>query len=397
MIDKALELTRNVWLKAQLEAPPSVQRTVIPHLHEAKEIVRLLVMPYLPVYQLQGQGQGGPLAVTYIGLQFAKPFLKDLLFTEEPQEQKVKGIPFWRRRELLDLFPSDIVIVEAAEHLIRRLPRHNAMVLPHFIRHVVDVRGDWQDVQRRFHKTVRKNELRWIRKYGYKYDLSYARGDFEYFYHQMYLPTMKDRHGKLALPMSFGEAYQYFRHGWLFRVHRAGDWTSGMVCHLQQNTIMAQVLGVKDADVQLITEGVIGALYYAAIHWANQNGYEAVNFLGTNPFLAIGVFQHKRKWGAMVRVPSNLHRQIWIRIRHHTPAVSQFLKENPCIVVDEDGELHGLIIVDDLRSVSAGTKEEWERRYSTPGLSSLLIRSVNDFAQELVIPILPDPGFRDGL
>jgi hypothetical protein len=347
MVNRFLEFVRNLWIKAQLEAPPFVQRTVIPCLHEAKEIGRLLIKPYLPICQLRGRGQGGPLTVTYIGLEFTQPFLKDLLFVEDPVEQKVGRIPFWRYGELADLSSSDMIIVEAAEHLIRKLPRQNAIVLPHFVHHILDVRGDWQDVRSRFRKNTRKYLLRLIRKYGYQYDVSHDGRDFEEFYHQMYLPTMEDRHGELSSPMSSSHAYQYFRHGFLLRVKRDGDWVSGKICHPQQNVLITDILGVKNADARLIHEGATAATNYAAIDWANQHGYEAVNFLGTDPHLGTGLFQHKRKWGTTVSVPPHLHRLIWIRVRRITPAVSQFLKENPFIVMHETGKLYGLIIVDE--------------------------------------------------
>jgi hypothetical protein len=344
-----------------------------------KEIIRLLVRPYLPVYQLEGQGQGSPLTVTYIGLEFAKPFLKSILFSEESVERQVGKIPFWRRSELANHSSSDIIIVHAAEHLIRELPRQNAVVLPHYVHHILDVRGDWQDVRLRFHKTVRGHELRLVRKYGYEYDVSHDRQDLETFYYQMYVPTMNERHDELSTPLSIGEVYQYFRHGCLFRVMRDGDWVSGVVCHFQQDVLIADIMGVKNADVRLIHEGAASTIYYAAVHWANRHGYEAVNFLGTGPYLGEGGFQYKRKWGTAISVPPHLHRQIWIKVRRITPAVSRFLKENP-LVVDENEKLHGLITVDDPHNISAKTKKEWEKHYVTPGLSSLLIRSVDYFA-----------------
>jgi hypothetical protein len=381
-VNNTHEFIHTWWIKAQLKAPPFVQRTVIPRLHEAKEIIRLLARPYLPVCQLQGQGQGGPLTVTYAGLAYAKPFLIDLLFAEKPTEQIVGRIPFWRYDQLVTLSSSDMVIVEAAEHLVRRLPCQNAIVIPQLIDHVVDVRGDWKDVRSRFHETVRKNELRWIRKYGYEYDLSHDSQDFEEFYYQMYLPTMQSRHGELSSPLPIGEAHQYFRHGWLFMVKRDGDWVSGVSCHLEQDVLVAVISGVKNADAQLIHEGATAATYYAAIHWANQHGCTAVNFRGSGARLIGGLFQHKRKWGTTVSIPPRLHRQIWIRARRNTPAVSRFLKESPFAVIGKDGKLHGLIILDDPYNAPAEMKQEWEARFATPGLSSLIVRSVHSFIEE---------------
>lgn len=389
---------RNLWIKARVGAPPFVQRVVIPRMHEAKEFSRLLVRPRLPVYRLEGQAHGSSLTVTYIGLAFAKSFLKSILFSEDPVEQQVGQIPFWRHDEIANSSSSDIVIVHTAEHVIGKLPRQSAIVLPHYVHHILDVRGDWQDVRLRFHRSVRRNELRLVRKYDYKYDVSHDRQDFETFYDQMYVPTMDDRHDELSTPLSMDEAYQYFRHGYLFRVTREGNWVAGGVCHPILETLSFDVMGVRDADVGLIREGAASTLYYAVSHWANQQGYEAVNFLGTGPYLENGNFQYKRKWGTTISVPPHLHRQIWIRVRRITPAVSKFLKENPLIVVDEDGKLNGLVMVDDPQSVSAATREEWEKLYATPGLSSLMVCSPRSFVGEvstrwqpdLVIPISPD-------
>jgi hypothetical protein len=165
-MNPALELLRNQWVKAQIRAPSFAQDTLIPHLNEVKEVIRLLIKPYLPIYQLQGQGECGPLTVVYAGLDFAKPFLEDLLFVEATEEKRVGQIPFWQSGRLADEFSADIVIVEAAKQLIHRLPRHNAFVTPEFVHFTLDVRGDWEDVEHRFHKTVHRNDLRRIRKFG---------------------------------------------------------------------------------------------------------------------------------------------------------------------------------------------------------------------------------------
>ncbi len=180
-VNKVLDLVRYWWIEAQLQAPPFVQQVVIPRMHEAKEIVHLLGKPYLPIYQLQGQAQGGPLMVTYIGLDYTKPFLTHLLFAGEPVEQRVGQIPFWHYQKLENSFSGDMIIVEAAKHLIRELPCENAIVFPTHVDHALDVRGDWQNIRSRFHKSVRKNELRWIRKYGYEYDVSRDKQHFQDF------------------------------------------------------------------------------------------------------------------------------------------------------------------------------------------------------------------------
>jgi hypothetical protein len=394
-LNKLAEFIHNFWIKAQLQAPPYVQQGLMPRLHESKELIRLLIRPQLPVYQLKGYNEAGPLGVTYVGLGFARPVLTSLLFTDIPSEQEVDRIPFWQLEKLANLSKGDVVIIEATKQLVNRLPRQHALVLPEFVRHILDVQGTWDEVQSRFRKTVQKNDLRRIRKYGYEYDVSHNDQDFNEFYHQMYLPTMQDRHNNLSMPTPYYEAYQIFRHGYLFRLKRDGVWVAGGVCHPEQKVLLLDIIGVRHADAQLIQEGAMAARYYAAIHWANQHGYSGVNFLGSGPYLKEGQFQYKRKWGTQVFIPPHLHRRIWLKVNQATPAVIHFLQENPLIVVDEQEHLHGLITVEDMRQVTPEAKAEWEKLYGTPGLQSLRIRSAGHLVprttkmhdSEIIIPL----------
>jgi hypothetical protein len=394
-MNKALESIRNWWVEAQLKAPPWVQRTLISRLHEAKEVARLLSSPYLPVCQLEGRGQGGPLTVTHIGLKFAKPYWVDILFAEPPTERQAGHVPFWRCHELASLSSSDLVIVEGAKHLIRSLPRQKAIVLPESVLHILDIRGGWDDVRSRFHHSALRGEVRLARKYDYQYEISHDDGDFRTFYNDMYLPTMKSRHGPLAFPMPIYEAYQYFRQGLLFFATRGGRRVSGGIWHSNQDVACGMILGVLNADETLLKEGASGAQYILFIRWAIQQGYKVINFLESVPYLKSGIFQFKRKWGGIICASSHLHRQVWVKVNHVTPAVSQFLKENPFVMVDESGKLHGLIAVDDTHTIAPETRQEWETHYVTPGLSSLVIRSVGNFAagsedssnSDVVIPL----------
>jgi hypothetical protein len=401
-MNRLVDFARRIWISIQLSSP-KVLRGLFPLLHEAKEIVRLLVKPYLPVYRLEGQGHDGPLSVVFAGREFVKPFLKERLFVEEPLERHAGRIAFWRRRELANL-SADMVIVASATHVIRRLPRENVIVIPESVTLVLDVRGSWDDVLGRFRKTVRRNALRQIRKLGYAYDVSHDARDFEEFYDEMYLPTVAVRHEELPLPMDREEARQYFRRGWLFRVQREGRWVSGGVSHRDGDMLMLDIIGVRGGDMQLIEDGAMSARRYAAIEWAHHNGFQYVNFLSSGPYLSSGQFQSKRKWGTTVIVPPRLHRQVWIKIGRKSPAVARFLKDNPLIVIDHAGHLHGLVVVDDVRTVTAAMQAEWQKKYATPGLRNLLMCSIDDLVDasttqpgaERAVPITLQAGLEKG-
>lgn len=95
--------------------------------------------------------------------------------------------------------------------------------------------------------------------------------------------------------------------------------------------------------------------------------------------MAGGIFQYKRKWGAKV-VARN--RRIWLKVQRNNPAVCQLLKDHPIITVDNKGHLHGLIVVNNSKEIEPSDEVELQKKYATPGLNSLLIRSLSDLVVE---------------
>lgn len=370
------------WIGVQLGAPPFVQRTVIPHLHKAKEIARLLAQPYMPLCELRGQNQAGPLTVVYGGLGYAKPMLKSLLFLEEPAEREIGRVPVWRPGELIHSTPGDLIIIESSQYLIRKLPRQDAIILPSRVQFMLDLQGELPEVEQRFRRNTRR-KIRKAHRYDcYEYEISHREQDVKMFYHTMYLPNVQKRHGQLAVILPEREAYQLLRSGWLFLVKRDGVYICGCLGHARQNIVEFTEMGVLNGDVQLMREGVADAMYYLGIRWAHQEGYEAFSFGTSWPYLSGGTLQSKRRWGAAVSIPPHEHKQIWTGIQRNTPAVSQFLQSNPCVIIDSKGELQGLIVTDDPDNVTPETEARWRKLCATPGLNDLLVCSVTDLMEK---------------
>ncbi len=144
--------------------------------------------------------------------------------------------------------------------------------------------------------------------------------------------------------------------------------------------VYAIMIGVLGGSQQLVDEFAMAAGYYSILHWANQQGYRTVDFWGSKPYLT-GLFYYKRKWGAAVGIPPDMPQRIWLRIRRDTPAVRWFLKQNPCIILDEQGGLWGLVVADEGENVCPEQKQAWHDQFDTPGLKGLLVRSVSDLIQ----------------
>ncbi len=329
-----------------------------------------------------GQARGGPLTITYAvsgSDTNLKSYLKSTLFVNEPIEERIGRVPLWRLGPLIDDAASDLTFIAAGKYLIRNLPAQNVIVLPRFVNQTLDVKGEWEEVLQRFHRGLRRHEVRLVRKHGYEYEVSNKDEDFNVFFYEMYLPTMRKRHGDQARLTSYAKAYRTYRHGILFLVKRESTYVSGVLCRVERGSAIVHFLmvGVKQADSQLMKEGAQGALYYAVIHWANQQGYAGVDFQGTDPYLRKGILQHKKKWGAAARIQS--HKRIWIRIHQNTSAVNQFMKDNPCIIINGQGDLQGLFFTDEPDNVPSDTNAAWESLCAMPGLSGYRTCSVEDF------------------
>ncbi|NJN92876.1 MAG: GNAT family N-acetyltransferase [Anaerolineales bacterium] len=375
-MEKLIEWRHMLWLKVQLALPPPIQ----PLLHESKEIILTLSEPYLTVYQWQGQSRGGPLRVNYAGFEYARPYLKSMLFISEPEETEVGRVPLWQPSRFSHLPDSDLSYVVAGKRLVGQLPRQNSLVLPFWTRTALDIRGEWAEVEQRFREDARRNEVRKAKKFGYSYVISYDRADFENFYYTMYLPMMQRRHAVVDLLLTFEEAYEYFQRGMLLRVKRDGRYVAGGVCYPEQKVLYFIMIGVLDGDEQLMREGAVAAINYSRIQWAHEQGYEAVDFWGSRPYMT-GLFLYKRKWGVTVSVPPNRYERIWLQVRRDTPAVRQFFKDNPCLVLDQQQDLWGLIITDAPDQLTSDAEAGWCKQYATPGLKGLLIRSVPDLLE----------------
>ncbi len=394
-MSKLSELAHWLWMEIQLAAPPFVQRGAMPFLHRAKEIARLLARPYMPLYELRGHNQAGPLTVTYGGLGYAKPLLKSLLFLEEPAETELGRVLLWRPGELhlpgtceASPWDSDLTIIEASRHLNRKLPSQGAITLPFRLQFVLDLQGEWEQVEGRFHRSMRRHIRKAKRYAGHEYVISHRAQDLAMFYHTMYLPTMQNRHGELADILPEREAYQLLRHGWLFLVQRDAAYVCGSLGRVREGIVEFKEMGVLNGDLALMREDVVDAMNYLRIRWAHQEGYKSLSFGECWPYLS-GIFSSKRKWGAAVSIPPHEHKQIWIRIQRATPAVSHFFQDNPCVIVNGKGELHALIVTDDPEGVTPETGATWHKLYATPGLRGLLIYPVTDLLGKLKINSIP--------
>jgi hypothetical protein len=379
-----LEITRSLWHKIQRGAPSWSESSLLPLLFQLKDMVRLLFRPMLTTNEFFGpDGADGPKAIG-VGLTPLAGLCSALLM-QWPFKRPSCSTPFWRVRAAGFKKSADLVAVEGSLLLINSLPRQNALILPRCVSHTLDVTGEWQDVCRRFHKSIRNNELRWVRKYGYRFEKSTTTDHFEHFYERMYLPTVNVRHGSAAALTSKAKAYELFENGFLLRVFKDRTWVAGALCELRASGLRLCELGVLESNDGLIKQGTMAATYVAAIQTANNLKCRQIDLTVSASLLFNGTFQHKRRWGTSVSLPVPYQQRIWIKIVRYTPAIHRLLVMNPMITVDENGHLQALVALESLDRWDAAEVVQWRKHFFTPGLSSIRVIPLDRFRETGVL------------
>ncbi len=184
-----------------------------------------------------------------------------------------------------------------------------------------------------------KSDLRKVKTNGLEVRVATGAGAFERFYRELYLPYALAGFSDRAVYMTAEQFQEGCRNAELLEVHRAGTPIAGMVVlYPPQGAPHWWVLGVRDGDRALLAQGVLAALYGHAVQHLAAAGFERALLGGVRPFLADGVLQYKRKWGARL-VPGDDGDPHWLMLKivEATAAVRDALSACPLIGEDEPG------------------------------------------------------------
>jgi hypothetical protein len=382
LLNYPLEIARSLWHSAQRRAPAWANASLLPLIFQFKDMVQLASRPMMPAQEFLGpDGADGPKAVGLTPMAG----IRNALLAEWPSIRPLRKIPFWSVGTQGFRKSADLVVVEGPLRLIKSLPRHNALILPRIVNHTLDVAGEWQDVCRRFHKSVRRNELRLIRKHGYRFEKSSSTGHFEHFYEEMYLPTVNARHGLAAAVSSKAKLREAFANGFLLRVLKGETYVAAALCEFRASELRLCEIGLLGSNTDLIKQGAMGAIYVGVIQAANNMKCRKADLTVSAPLLFDGLFRHKRRWGTSLSLSVSDQQRVWIQIARYTPAIHRLLMMNPMITVNEDGQLQALVALESIDHWTAAEAARWQEKFFMPGLSSIRVLPLDCFRETGVL------------
>lgn len=273
-----------------------------------------------------------------------------------------------------DFKNAEIVVVEPSIETTQNLLEQGFMLLPK-VSFGLDLSCSINDLKTRFSRR-RMRSIQKIRSLNYSYVICRNNEkNFDFFYYKMYLPYIRRRFGAGAQPTSYLTSKIFYKkNGGIIFVLEENKPIAGILFFMKNETIYAVGLGVYQGDENYLKNSAREAALFFLIKWSKTKGLKSLNYGGTVPFFANGVFQYKKEWGMFAEEEAH---QLFCALKVvslNERSVSCLL-QNPFIFLDTNA-MKGLVFVNHRL-----TQTELQKLFSTyaiPKMDSLMVISYYD-------------------
>jgi hypothetical protein len=246
-----------------------------------------------------------------------------------------------------------------------------------------------------FTKASRRNEslkadLRRIRRGRFTAEISHAEADYETFYHTMYVPYMRKRHGSLAFIRNEYQMRRAFRRGGILWVQRDGQRIAGDLFQLRGGVLSALGVGTTGGDFLLMKEGVSAALYFFLIKHAREWSCPYIDFGSSPPALTDGLLRYKRKWGCQLTAQPPTRYDYLLRWERPNEQVGEFLAHR-ALIFRKHGRLSAVTALGPGGVATPALARQLYHSLSIPGLQRIFVLLGNGEADPRIFARQP-PG-----
>jgi hypothetical protein len=305
------------------------------------EFARRYAVPLLrvrhPLRRLVGTARDGRTAAVLVAGR--APYLDDLargFFAASPAETPVGTVSgFGLARTLTARSPGyDLVLAHTYALFAReaqgflRLPEMPDLRL----------RVDKPEAMLAAANRTTRDAVRQCDEAGYRVRLAYDPQRFALFYHDYYLPFVRQRHGREAVVHSPQVVRRRLRRGGISWVEVGGKTLFATAFKVVDDTFRELVSGTPHGRYDIAARRAQYASRAEHMRLAHQAGLRWLNMGGGRPWLSDGMLAFKRAWGGeLAERPDGRRRDVLVGWRRCTPAVQAFLAAYPLVVRDGDG------------------------------------------------------------
>jgi hypothetical protein len=285
---------------------------------------------------------GQPLSILFMGARDSRNYISSVYFGETWTEKGHSRVLKSRRlQHALDANGvHDLAVVQIDEPGPITAAGATLFQVPCWVRGEKDIHGSLEYARRSKHI---KSDIRRIRKNRLGYRVTSEPGEFDCFYHNMYLPYVRKVFGDHVFLMQYEAMKAAIPHCELFLVTQDGqDIAGGILVYDGSDKVRGWSLGVKDGDDCWVRAGALAAFEQLQTEYLLEKGFSRLHRGGSRPFLNDGALCFKKNRG--MKITDRTGQQFIIAPLSDCPAVRTVLQENPFIYEDE-GLLKGAIFV----------------------------------------------------
>jgi hypothetical protein len=158
------------------------------------------------------------------------------------------------------------------------------------------------------------------------------------FQRRMHRPAMRARHGAKAYPAGQRAVQRFAREDGseLLRVFKDGRWIAGSLNRSTPEGYRLWIMGWREGDAALRTQGAVSAMYWINFHRAAALGHRRILMGSVEPYLEDGILRYKAHWGATLSEP-RWRTRFGLLLDPSHPACARFLRAHSIVTVGADG------------------------------------------------------------
>jgi hypothetical protein len=334
-------------------------------------------VPRLTAYRLRGREW----TIIFIGSERGVLEARHLLFAGQPASQDEIGrlalwtIPAQVRCWLAD--GVDLVVYESSRLRAWRPTASYAFTVPTWVHQVARLSNPIEHMLRGRRMHGVRCLITRAERNGFGYRFSRSKDEFDLFYHRMYVPFVRARHGERAIIAPYAEQFnRWFKRGGLLLVTLGDEPVAGVLCYAGGETCYAVEGGVLDNDAGQIQQGLNSLIVWAAMRWARERGARFLSMGHSAARRSNGAFGYKQRWRAIVRRQRRIH-CVWTLLAEALPESLRRRLNEIGFISDITGKFYGVLIQPNGTSLNAAEMERDARDARDQGLSGIVLVSPN--------------------
>jgi len=328
----------------------------------------------VPVSILRGptRHSGRPGTLLVAGTRRTAGSIPRRFFACPPQLEVVGSLPVWSLPSTLRrLGPSADMVVARVDRLSAQIFfRTNFLMVPEIVGTWLTVPDDLDALVRLSHSI--KEDVRIVRRERLTQETSHMEADCEVFYHTMYVPFMRRRHGEFAVVRSLPQLRRAFHQGGIHWILSDGRRIAGRLFQQRNEVLHWLALGTADGEWRWVKAGAVAALYFFGIKHARDQRCTQIDLGGTAAVLTDGLLRYKRKWGSRLVGERQTHYLYLVQWERPTEQVTDFLADMPLIFYSR-GRLAAVTALKSRAPMGWEQASQAYRSLLIPGLQRLFV------------------------